>query len=288
MKKFKYNILINFLIFPLVTSCALLPSHKVAREEKKIEQAKKDLNTANQDKFDITKSYLWGADYSLSLDPNPNKYSKTAKNLTERGVIVSGTPEMDEIIKLKEIVNNLLSTNNYEIKKGQRLLLERDKEVIDLQQKIVGLQGKLESRESDLMTTAKRIGGLADIIVKLKWIFYGIIGIFIFVFISKVLSVILPPPYNSIFYTVEHAIGFVIKQIFKLFPKAIDGAKVVGSDVHQVSENTLANLVAAIQQYKANNPDKANEINQTIASKMGTNANSISKVIEVKKNLNLL
>src|SRR3990167_5561056 len=107
--KRNYLLSVIFILF-FVTGCIgplkrfKAAENKTAAIEKKIE--------ANKDQLlEKSKGYVFGADYSLGLDPAPSKYGTVAKSLTERSLEVTGPTVKSEVVILKEMVDNLLSTN---------------------------------------------------------------------------------------------------------------------------------------------------------------------------------
>ncbi len=255
MKRLFSILFVGFLCVFLTSGCGTIwhsifpsPSEKANKAEQKVEQVKHDIDKKDDILIENGRGYLYGSLYSMSLDPFPSIYTTVAKSLGERAQIAIGSPEMAEIIQLREIVNNLVSSNKDLVIKGNKQLKDKDLEVVNLQQSINKLQDTLQVKEDKLKQINETNAGLADKFVKLKSIFWWIVWIVGIGFVLTLLGKVLPAPYSNIIYLLALPFGILIKGIHALIPQAKEVAGVVGKEY----KDGLEKIVVSLEDTKAN------------------------------------
>lgn len=252
-----------FLIFALfANSCSLLPSERVARAQEKVAQTKEQINNYQDELVEKARNYVFGANYTLQLDTNPNVFTKTAEKMTSRAELVLGPPVIEQANQIKEIANDLVSNNVNLNTKGDELLVQKDEEIIILQNNIKHLNDQLEIKEKKSNSIALEMSAFGDTWYKIKHYFYYIlwfIGIFLFL---SLLGKILPPPYNSIVNIVAIPMGLIIKGVHALFPAAKQAAGVVAVATYNQTKKTLENVVDSIEQTKDQISNKQVQVSQ--------------------------
>jgi len=103
-----------------------------------------------------------GIQHSLNQVTNPPIQVETAKSLNERVVSIVGSPNIDEMKRIKATVDLLNSAVEEERKKGQELLNKRDEIIIKLQQENAELNQKYDDQMWELTDKAKEQAKIAD------------------------------------------------------------------------------------------------------------------------------
>ncbi len=237
-------------IWICLVGCFSLPSAKQSAAEKKTAQIEQSISKNEDFRLEAIKSYNYGVQYSLSLEPNPSKNVQVAQNLNDKSLVVSGPPSFKNAEDFKQIVNGLVSTNKAEVTKAENDLRLRDLQVVRLQAELGSLNSKLNKQEEANTTLARANAKLGDFLARIYHYIYWIAGIIVFLIIIHILSLILPPPYNSIFSLVSGIFGLFGKMLFAIAPKAKVFAGVVGADVGK----TLDHVVASIQTVRETDP----------------------------------
>jgi ElaB/YqjD/DUF883 family membrane-anchored ribosome-binding protein len=288
MKRFARDILVVFLCFSvLLIGCSIFsPSAKEKRAEAKVTQAKENIKDTKDVLTEKGKGYLWSTDYVLSLNPQTNVYTDVAKQMSSRALIALGTPPMEEVLQLREIVDNLVSTNKALIIKGQKDLKEKDEEIVNLQTKVVDYEQILKDKEQKFVELSRENADLASTWVRLKsWFWWGV-WIFVIGFILTILAQALPPPANSIAAIVAFPIGLLIKIIKGIIPSATKFAGVVSENVHNEIKSAAEQMVLSINELKTKNPVAYEETKNILKDK--TDINSRAVIIDIKKENKLI
>lgn len=288
MKAKCYYILLLFCLF--FTSCAYFsPVSKEIRAEKKIIQSKEAIFSSEEDILKESRGYIYGASVSLSLNPETNKFTQVAEKMLDKAQVALGPPSMEDANKMTEIINGLISTNKQLIAAAESALKEKDSKIIGLQNKIENYELNLKKSEQKFVELSRENASMADIVYKAKSIFWWIIYVLIGYVVCKVLLVLVPPPFNSIFGIFDYIIGGFGRLVFKLAPKAMESAKVVSADV----QTALNHVVTSVQEAKikidaknSGNGAKSDDL-ETLKSELAKNTDDTSKIVitETKKNL---
>lgn len=244
------------------SGCALFrnPLKSWTKAETKVEEKQKKIDT-NQDAItDQGKNYVYATKLALQADPSTNVYHKVETQLNDKAVATLGPPDMAEIVRLEAMVNNLLSTNQALVTQGQKQLATQDALVVNLQTQRDSLQGQLDTAQAKLTKVGTENAGLAQKWATLVKIFWWIIYGIIFVFVIKILAVVLPPPYNSIVGIIAMPIGIVTKLLHSLVPEAKAVAGVVSAEYKTGTQD----LVSIIQKLKEAHPELRKEIGDAV------------------------
>lgn len=277
------RIIISLACLLLLSGCAN-PFKKQTRAIAQSQKVENQILQYERDLVDKGKTYVYGADHSLSLDTNRNIYSNVAKDMTERSLLALGNPDVKEAQNVKEIVGGLVSSNKLNKFIAEQKLQSIDDQVVRSQNKIDKLEEELgitQDRERKLALEHSALANKWVLLKRIFWIGVWVIGIAVLI---HILSFILPPPYNSLFGIVSGFVGFFAKGAFKLAPKAQEFAGVVGKSVFDTSEKTLKQLVEVIQEARDRDPDVKNKLDPML--KDATDKETTRpKIAAVKKEL---
>lgn len=261
MSKF-LNIILLASVLSFSSGCALFrnPLASWQKAETKVEEKQKKIEANKDAVIEQGKNYVYATKLALQADPSTNQYHAVETKLNDRAVATLGTPDIVEIVRLETLVKNLLSTNTAIIIKGEQQLAEQDSRVKNLQSERNELLGQLETAQTKLTKIGTENAGLAQKWANLVKVFWWIVYGFIFVIVIKILSAILPPPYNSIVSIISVPIGLIIKGIHGCIPEAKKVAGVVASQTYDTTKLALQHIVEAIEEAKVQKPDVAKEL----------------------------
>ena len=276
MKKF-YSLLLCILVF--VNGCALFSPNtkqntknqdKIAKVVQKSENTKEELAKNDQEKLTQTATFAYGVNYSLNQVTNATPPVATALKLNARIMSIVGSPELDEMNKIVQIVDLLNSEVAKEKVKGQKLLSNKDDEVKELQAANNELKTKYEQQINDLINKSKDIArtgdnaqatvnemsgnfGLNAVWWGLKrFVFTSLTAILIFVVVFLLLRIASATnPIAAAVFSVFNVIGSGILQLIKgLTPRAVEISNLVHLDEHNKYKETLDKVVDTIETFK--------------------------------------
>lgn len=286
MKKLSY--IITILLSFFVLSCATVPpakptddnQKKLAKEEKKVENTIDDLDKNNKQKKIQTATLAAGIQHSLSTVTNPPTEVKTAKDLNERVISIVGTPHIDELNKVKQMVDLLNSAVVEERKRGEKMLAERDAIINKLQKETSELKEQYDNQMWDMNEKAKEVAKQADankatldgmsgmfglnaVMWGLKKFFFSALtGILIFGVVFLVLRVLsMVNPVAGAAFSVFNMFGSMVLSLIKgLTPKAFEMANFTPSDVVDEYKSPLVKIVDVIQELKEKQKDSPDKV----------------------------
>lgn len=206
------------------------------------------------------RNYVYATKVALELDPSTNQFNNVETTLNDRAGIVLGQPSVEDAVTLRTMVENLLSTNQTLVAKGEKQLATQDKKIIALQEANVSLQTQLDKANAKVIEVGDTNAVYASHWTSLTKIFWGIIYLVIGVFIIKLLAVVLPPPYNSIVGLIAVPIGLVTKALHAFVPEAKKTAGVIATGVYDNTKSTLKQIIAAIEEAKNRKPEVGEEL----------------------------
>ena len=211
-----------------------------------------------------------GVDYSLSKVPATNVTHEvtTAKEINQRVISIAGSPKVDELAKIKSMVDLLNSEIAKERERGTKLLQQKDVEILSVQKKSDDLDVNLNKKIGELATTAKKQAEAADdnkVIIDnvnkyfgLGAVFYGIkrfvtscvVGILIFGVIFLVLRLLAATnPIAAEVFSVFNIIGAVVVNIIKgVAPKSLNFSGFSPSVELEKYKTTLSKLIDNIEE----------------------------------------
>lgn len=261
-QKGAYFLTIFAIISSLLVGCALFrdPTGSWNKATNKVEAVQSAINKNEDATTAAARTYVFATQEALNADPSTNRAHEVASDMNEKALVTLGPPSMQEVVYLKEMVKNLLATNTATILRGEEQLADLDAQVIKLQKENQKLQTNLEKAEAKVISVGTVNAGYASkwtaIVKVFWWIVYG----FIAVIIIKVLSAVLPPPYNSIVSIIAVPIGLIIKGIQGCVPEAKKAAGVVAAGTYDNTKLALQNVIEAIEEAKRDKPHIVQEI----------------------------
>ena len=267
-----------------LSGCALFnnPFKSWQKAETKIAQVENKVATNQVATTKEGINYVYATKLALAADPATNNYHKVETELNDKAIVVLGTPSMEDITKLNKMVNDLLSTNAQIIIQGDKELAAMDKKVTQLQQENSTLEGTLSKVEAKATAIATANAGLAQkwatVTKFFWWIVYGII----FFTVVRIVTAVLPPPYNSLSIIVSLPVSIITKLIHALVPEA---QKIAGL-VPVAYQTATENLITSIKQIKTDHPELHNEISTTVAA--NANDSTASVINDTKTKLGMI
>ena len=276
MKKLSYIISI-FCCLLLVSCSTLKPTKqvddnqkKIEKEEKKVENTIDELDKNTKQKKIQTATLAAGIQHSLSAVTNPPTEVKTARDLNERVISIVGTPHIDELNKVKQMVDLLNSAIIEERKRGEKMLAEKDQIINKLQKETSELKDQYDSQMWDMTEKAKEVAKEADAnkatldsmsgMFGLNAVFWGLkkffisalTGIVIFGIIFVVLRVLsMVNPAAGAAFSIFNMLGSMVLSLIKgLTPKAFELANFASKDSVDEYKSPLTKMVDVIQDLK--------------------------------------
>lgn len=259
----------------LLTSCAMFNTKgRAAKAEEKgrekIASVDSRINANTSDKLDAIASLAYGTDYALSKVPEPSREIEVARDINKRVESLAGSPTLDQMKEMQDTIDKLTSLLVAERNDGKQKLSEKDKIIINLQNETKALNAAKESEIHKYMQIAQDAAASADAYkVELdkmnKWlglgaVFYGlkkfiissmwILGIGgILFFILRIASAS-NPVCGAIFGIIEQIVAWGINAIKVVFPKALQFAGQISSEVHSAMTSILWKIVDNAQNLK--------------------------------------
>lgn len=293
MKKLSYiiTLLLSFLLLSCSTVGPVKPvddnQKKLVKEEKKVENTIDELDKNNKQKKIQTATLAQGIQHSLNQVTNPPTEVKTAKDLNERVISIVGTPHVDELNKVKQMVDLLNSAVVEERKRGEKMLAEKDEIINKLQKETSELKEQYDEQMWDMNEKAKEVAKQADankatldsmsgmfglnaVMWGLKKFFISALtGIIIFGVIFLVLRVLsMVNPVAGAAFSVFNMFGSMVLSLIKgLTPKAFEMANFTSKDIVDEYKSPLIKIVDVIQELKEkqkDSPDKVYSISELL------------------------
>lgn len=293
MKKLSYIITIISSLFLL--SCSTIKpakqvddnQKKIEKEEKKVENTLDELDKNTKQKKIQTATLAAGIQHSLSAVTNPPTEVKTAKDLNERVISIVGTPHIDELNKVKQMVDLLNSAIIEERNRGEKMLAEKDEIINKLQKETSELKDQYDNQMWDMNEKAKEVAKQADAnkatldsmsgMFGLNAVFWGLkkffisalTGIIIFGIIFIVLRVLsMVNPAAGAAFSIFNMIGSGVLSLVKgLTPKAFELANFASKDTVDEYKSPLTKIVDVIQDLKEkqkDSPDRVYPLNEIL------------------------
>lgn len=244
----------------------------MAKKTESVQAAKENLAKNTEEKLVQVSGLSFGIGYSLDRVPITNKVSEieTAKQLNNRIISIAGSPELDEMNRIKQTVDLLNSEVKKEREKGAQLLAAKDKEIVSVQKEKEDLKAALQKRIDELTKAAKKQAEDNDnnkVVVENvnKWfglgaVFYGlkrfvttcVVGILIFSVAFLVLRLLAASnPIAAAVFSVFNIIGAGLIQLVRgLAPKSINFSGFSPSDEVEKYKTTLSKLIDNIEEVK--------------------------------------
>ena len=247
----------------------------VNKQEDKIDKTYDKIIKNESDKKIQTSVLATGIQYSLNQVTNNTIEVETAKSLNERVISIVGSPHLDEVKRIKATVDLLNSAIEEERKKGEQLLLQRDKIIEKLQKEKEDLKDLYDDQLWQMSDKAKEIAKSHDEkqatidtmggMFGLNAVFWGIkkfffscltaIIIFVVVFIILRLLSTINPIAGAIFGIFNMMGSLVLGLIKGLTPKSFELMHFAPAAQVDKYKSPLIKIVDVIQDFKEKQKD---------------------------------
>lgn len=266
------KIVIGVLLVAMLTGCAMFTSKNKnsAKEDTaraKVESVESQMGANLKDKLSQVAKLNYGVDYALTKETDPSKNVQVAKDLNARSMSLTGTPTIEEINKMKQMIDDLTSQLQTEKERGAKELAVRDVELTNLQlqtknleklkdaeiqkymkiaadtaAKADAIQGELDKMDS-FMGLGAIWYGVKHLIVRLAWV----LGIGSILFLILRFASLSNPIAASIF-SVFNTIGsWMVNTIAAIFPKALEIAGHTLTKVSNAYRDTMTKMIDCIE-----------------------------------------
>jgi hypothetical protein len=316
---------LKYIIFSLFLSGALLCSTgcgtiskiigknttKEQTQKAKIVQVDAQLTTNTRSKLTEVSSLSYGVDVALDKEINASTNVKVAKDLNIRVLSLTGTPSIEEMNRMKQMVDDLTSQLRLEKERGAKALASKDKDIQGIQTEEDVLLTVKETEVKKYMDLAavtaskadasqaqlnqmNRWGGLGAIwygikrlIIRLAWV----LGIGSMLFIILRVASMSNPIASAIFGIFDQIGSWAVHTIQFLIPKAVSLAGNVSTSLFNSYKSTMVKIVDAVQMAKNNAAisgktpsveDVVNQLEKTMSLEEKAIVNDIKKQLNWK------
>jgi predicted nucleic acid-binding Zn-ribbon protein len=273
----KQYLILTFLVSVLfLTGCKTIFNkiHPAQTEEKRgrdsIEHVEQKLASNLADRMDAVSTLAFGTGYALDKIESPSDEVIVAKDMNDRVMSVAGSPSLEKLKEMQSTIDNLVSTLDNERIVGKRQLLDKDRDIMTLQEETRYLKNVKDAEIRRYIEMSQAIAAKADAykgelnsmdsFMGLGAIWYGIKK-FIFgsawiLGISGVIFLLLrifasSNPIAAAAFSVFNILGgYVVNAIKVILPKAIDSAGHVSKELYIRSTLLLEKIVDSIQSIK--------------------------------------
>lgn len=290
LKKLTFCVLLAGLLAGCATTQKIF-GKKASAESKakeKVENVESQIGANLQDKLNQVANLTYGVGYALSKEENPSQTVEVAKDLTTRASSLTGAPTLEEMKKMKQMIDDLTSQLTTERVRGAKALELKDAEISELQ-----LTSKLlvEAKDKEIqkyMRLAQDTAMKADAIQSklddmnsffgLGAIWYGVkrlvISLAWFLGIGSILFLILrfasmsSPVAASIFSIFETVASWIINLIKVIVPKAVEVAGHTATAVANKYRDVMTKMIdniEALKEMQKRDPTKKYTINEFLA-----------------------
>lgn len=236
----------------------------------KVRQVETMMDTNLKDKMDQVANFSYGIDYVLTKEPDPSRYVMVAKDLNLRTLSLTGSPTIEEINEMKQMVEYLTSQLNTEREKGKKTLADKDNIIQSLQERSqelavardaeikkymdlaaeTALKADKAQIELDKMNSYMGLGavwyGISRFVVRSAWILGGIGIVFLILRIGSFAN----PICAAIFGIFEQIVAWGLNIIKVIFPKAMQFAGHVTKSSYDALHILFTKIVDSIQWIK--------------------------------------
>lgn len=292
-------LLLSALLAATLTGCGTTTKFLQFRELEKVDKAKVELKKNEDARLEKGRDFVYGTGKALDQSTSPDPEIRLAKLLNERALLTLGTPSSKDAIKLKQMVDDLLSVHEDIRKKGQAELERRDNDIASLEAKTRALERKLQVQEEkrderfeeaalkaakwdDENSFLNSINPFRDLAKFLKKLFFLVLFLLLICVGIKVGALFFPPlaPFSAI---LDKLLGGIFKMGFRAVPAAKQAAGVVAAEAHEVSEKTLSAMVQAVQDLRYDHgPEVKTVVEKVLWNNHADDGTTEVKVREVK------
>lgn len=314
MKHFKHIIAL-VLLAGLLTGCATTQkifgkkSTAESKAKAKVESVESQIGSNLKDKLDQVANLTYGIGYALSKEEAPSKAVEVAKDLTSRATSLTGAPTLEEMKKMKAMIDDLTSQLATERERGAKALEAKDTEIYEVQ-----LQSKLlvEAKDKEIqkyMRLAQETAMKADAIQAklddmnsffgLGAIWYGlkklVVSLAWFLGIGSILYLVLRfasmsnPIAASIFSIFDTIMSWVVNCIKVLAPKALEVAghtATVVANKYRDAMTKMIDNIEALKEIQKRDPTKKFTIDELLTElSKAMNTDEKAMVEKIKRDI---
>ncbi len=296
----------------LLNGCALFGGGSAIKKEEvnraKIVTVENKIADNATAKVDNIASLAFGTDYALSKVTNPPIAVSVARDMNQRVVSIAGSPTIDKMKEMQEVIDKLTSTLATEREKGKLLITVKDANIAALQHEARLLSDARDDEIRQYMAEAKQAAAVSDGYKKTvdqmdNWggigaIWYGIkklvikmawfLGIGSILFLILRIASISNPIAGAVFGIFEQVVAWGINAIKVVFPKALSFAGHVSADVYDAGQSILKKIVDNIQNLKAMEEKLGHDLTlKELLVELNNSMNPVEKeeIAKIKKEL---
>lgn len=242
-------------------------SNKEQKAATQIQNVEAQIGTNLHNQLAELASLHYGVDYALSKEGTPSKYVDVARDLNARALSLSGMPSVDEVSRMRQLIDDLTSQLATERVRGAEALQEKDKQYAALQIEKQQLEQTKDAQIQQYMNIAKETAmkadasqaqldkmnsywglgavgyGLKRFFTRLAWA----IGIGLVLFLILRFAAATNPMANSIFSVFETIGSWAIHAIRVAVPGALKAAGQVPIIEHNKYKDLLIKIVDSIE-----------------------------------------
>ena len=228
-------------LFLALTGCSS-PAKKAARDLAKV-QAVQTAQAVNEGKaVAAARGQVYAVAKTLARETNQSAVVALAAEFNDHALLTLGVPDFNEADFYRRQIDSLLSTNAVLQASARTALAEKDGTIVSLQSERDALQAKLVTAEKKEAKDYIEAAGYAGHWLTIKHILWWGAIILAVLFLLRVASDVLPPPYNSVPLIVDHVVGSIAGWCMAAFPKAKAAAGVVESEAVKLGKAAEAKL----------------------------------------------
>jgi hypothetical protein len=180
----------------LVLVACISPTSRFNSKQAKVDKTKEKIQANQAGQQAIGRDFVYAADQALSQDPTPSRETEVAADMTHRALLALGLPEAEQASQLRQMVCDLISTNEELVVKGKRALAEKDAALAKIQAEKHSLDDKLGAAEAKLRLVSLENAELASKWVRLRriaeWLVGGIVFLILLILAIHILPLIFP------------------------------------------------------------------------------------------------
>lgn len=283
-------LLIGFLL--LSSGCSIFsPKGRIAAKEvnarSKVENVESMIQSNVKEKLDQVGNISYGIQYALDKEKEPSQNVKVAKDLSARALSLTGSPTVEEINKMRKMIDDLTSQLKDEKDRGEKALADKDDEIYQIQLQSKALKEAKDEEIRKYMKIAQDTAARADAIQSeldkmdrffgLGAVFYGlkrfvlrmawILGIGSLLYLILRLASASNPIAASIFAIFDQAMSWFVHIIKLLAPKAVEIAGHTATAITDSYKKAMFKVVDCIEALKAqqqNDPNKKFTLNELL------------------------
>jgi len=223
-----------------------------------------------KEKLEQVANISYGVGYALGKEANPSQAVEIAKELNARAASLTGAPTLEEMKKMKQMIDDLTSELATERERGSKALNDKDTEIYGLQLKSKLLVAAKDKEIQKYMQLAQDTAMKADAIQSklnemdgffgLGAIWYGIkrlitsmawiLGIGSILFLVLRLASMSNPIAASIFAIFNQMGAWLVNIIKIIVPKAVDMAGHVTTSAFNAYRNAMTKMIDNIEALK--------------------------------------